>query len=184
MLEECSDPIICETHGGTGRLWQACYSHIERGIVFEKAESKVAVLAKQRPMWSVYQCDVVPALEAGFGSHLEVNFLDVDPYGDPHPVIDAFLASERPRPEKLCLAVNDGLRNKLRLTGGWDAESVKHKVAKYGNGLARVYLEVCEEMLKEKAAQAGYDLSRFWGYYATADLTHYAAVLSWTGGSS
>ena len=173
-------PVVMETHGGAGKLWQACYSHVERGIVFEKDPAKVDVLAKQRPGWSVYEGDSEKAIAAGFGAHLPVNFLDCDPYGQPWNVIDGFLFSRRPKPNMLCIVVNDGLRQKVQLNGGWDVGSLPPVIEKYGNGLYKKYLEVCEILLKAKAAQVGYDLSRFWGYYTGHGngMTHYACVLT------
>lgn len=174
------DPVVMETHGGAGKLWQACYSHVSRGVVFEKDPDKIVVLAKQRPGWSVYEGDSEKAIAAGFGAHLPVNFLDCDPYGQPWNVIDGFLFSRRPKPKTLCIAVNDGLRQKIQLNGGWDVESLRPIIEKYGNGLYKKYLEVCEILLKAKAAQVGYDLSRFWGYYTGHGngMTHYAAILT------
>lgn len=177
------DPVVMETHGGAGKIWQACYSHVERGVVFEKEANKVDALAKQRPTWSVYEGDCLKALNSGFGSHLPVNFLDCDPYGQPWEVIDAFLFSDRPKPRTLCIAVNDGLRQKVQLNGGWDVGSLRPIVERFGNGLYKKYLAVCEALMQAKAAQAGYDLSRFWGYYCGHNngMTHYAVILSRAG---
>jgi len=167
-----------ETHGGAGHLFMKCYRDVQRGVVFEVKPDKTAILARQRPTWSVYECDCVPALRAGVGSHLPVNFFDLDPYGEPWPVLDAILQSERPWPERIGVVVNDGLRQKLRISA-WDVGSMQAMVGKYGNKLADVYLEVCRELLDEKAAQRGYRITRWAGYYCGhADaMTHYAAVL-------
>jgi len=184
LLEAITDPVVMETHGGVGKLWQACYSHIERGVVFEKDQAKAAILAKQRPSWSVYEGDCVGAINAGFGAHLPINLFDVDPYGQAWPIIDAVLAFARC--DTVGVAVNDGLRQEIQLSGGWHVKCLQDKVRKYGNRLFDIYLDICGEMLDEKAAQAGYSLSRFWGNYAghNGGMTHYAAILSRTGGSS
>ena len=87
-----ASPVIMETHGGVGKLFDAVYAHVERGIVFEKDADKTAVLGKQRPSWAVYEADCVTALQEGVGGHLAVNFLDIDPYGECWPVVDAFFA--------------------------------------------------------------------------------------------
>lgn len=52
-------------------------------------------------------------------------------------------------------------------------------VAKYGNKLAPIYLDVCRELLSEKAAHRGYKITRWAGYYCghMDQMTHYAAVL-------
>jgi len=172
-------PIIMETHGGIGHLYKACYSQFEQGIVFEKDARKADILALQRPTWMVYETDCVMAIREGAGKELKINFVDFDPYGEPWPVIDAFLESERPKPNRLFFVVNDGLRQMVKATGGWNVNSLQEIVSEYGNGLYDIYLEVCEELLKRKAAKAGYALSRFWGYYCgyAKQMTHYLAIL-------
>lgn len=179
VLKEIPVPVVMETHGGAGRLYQACYSHIKAGVVFEKAPDKASLLSRQRQTWSVYECDSVRSIEAGAGSHLEINLLDVDPYGSPWDVIDAFLCSERPKPQVLWLVINDGLRVNIKMKTAWKITQLAQLVALYGNDLYGRYLSVCEELLKAKAAQAGYDLRRFSGYYCgfQQNMTHYAAML-------
>lgn len=173
-------PVILEAYGGEGVLFDACYTHVSEGVVFEKDPDKAAILGQQRPTWSVYEADVVKALEAGIGAHLAVNFIDFDPYGEPHPAIEAFFKSERPRPDVIVVVVNDGLRQKLHLNSGWDTGSLHHIVEKYGNSLYGRYLEICRELLQEKAAAAGYKVARFNGYYCghSHDMTHYAGILT------
>ena len=133
----------------------------------------------QRPTWRVYEADCEGAIADGIGSDLPINLLDVDPYGDPWPVVDAFFESDRERSRLLCVAVNDGLRLKIKYGESWDANSLQWAVSKYGNELHSIYLEVCQEMLKEKASVAGYSLARFAGYYCgkKKDLTHYLGIL-------
>jgi hypothetical protein len=50
-------------------------------------------------------------------------------------------------------------------------------VARYGNNLNPIYLEVCQILIAEKAAKAGYCLRRFHGYYCghAQQMTHYLA---------
>ena len=177
-----AEPVVMETHGGAGKLYDACYRDVGRDVVFEKDPDKAAILGRQRPAWAVYEGDCVTAIEGGAGAHLEVNLLDVDPYGDPWPVIGAFFESERPRAGRLMVAVNDGLRQKL-VIGAWDVGTMQGMVAKYGNKLAPIYLEVCRELMAEKAAQAGYDLDRWAGYYCGSGkrMTHYLAILTRNG---
>lgn len=165
LLNLIPDPIVMETHGGLGKVWQSCYSHIDQGMVFEKNDAKINVLAKQRPQWIVYQSDALSAIEAGFGRMLPVNFIDIDPYGAAWPFIGAFLDSAGAKPDVLAFAINDGLRQKLRLTGGWDVAIAQDAVMKYGNKLAGVFLEASRDFIEKKAAKAGYGLDRFWGYY-------------------
>jgi len=168
-----------ETHGGYGAIWNQCYADVSSGVVFEKDPAKTQVLAVQRPTWAVYECDCEGALLAGVGAHLPVNFVDVDPYGEPWPVIDAFFRSNRPFPEALGIVVNDGLRQKLKMNGGWNVGSLESAVSRWGNNaLYKNYLDICKELLQEKASQRGYTLTRWKGYYCghAQQMTHYAAL--------
>ncbi|MEX1254103.1 MAG: hypothetical protein WEE64_07165, partial [Dehalococcoidia bacterium] len=167
LLRELADePVVMETHGGYGAIWRRCYSQVERGIVFESDEARAQALAVQRPTWAVYEAKCETALEAGVGAHLPVNFLDLDPYGDPWPALRAFFLSDRPRPDTMAVAVNDGLRQALRRNIGWNARSVATAVRKYGNtALHGVYLEACREQLEELAGAARYRLDGWTGYY-------------------
>lgn len=179
-LREVENPVVMETHGGYGKLYARCYSHLAEGVVFENRPEKSAKLARQRPGWAVYESDCLMALRAGVGAHLSVNFLDLDPWGEPWPILDAFFESQRPRPDRLVLVVNDGLRQKLKMNGGWTVGSLQGVVDRMGNcGLYAKYLEVCQGLVKEKAAKAGYVLRRWTGYYTgfAEQMTHYAAVL-------
>lgn len=176
---EVAAPVVMETHGGMGALYRACYGQVKRGIVFETNERKADLLAGQRPTWSVYQSDSTKALAAGAGAHMEINLLDLDPYGEPWPCLRAFFHSERPRAQSLWVVVNDGLRQKVRLGGASKVRSLQSMVMKYGNNLFDCYLDVCRELLAEHAEAAGYQVRRFRGYYCgkIKDMTHYAALL-------
>lgn len=179
MLKHVDAPVIMETHGGKGALFKACYSDVAAGVVLEKDRGKVEILARQRPTWAVYEVtDSAKAIAGGAGNHLPVNVLDVDPYGDPWPTIEAFFSSERERPDKVFVVVNDGLKSKVNI-GAWDVGTLAPMVQKYGNNLSPIYLEVCKELMAEKAAQAGYGLSRWVGYYCghARQMTHYLAIL-------
>ena len=125
-------PIVMETHGGFGKLFDACYAHVPVGIVMEKGPAKAEALSHQRPTWAVYECEAVSALRAGLGSHLVVNFLDLDPHGEPWPTLDAFFGSVRPFADRMVLVVNDGLRGKVKATGGWDVRSLRDIVSRVG----------------------------------------------------
>ena len=178
-------PIVMETHGGWGYLGRHCYAEAEAGVVFEKDPLRAAKLAMARPTWAVYECDCAVGLMAGAGATFDVTFLDVDPYGEPWPALEAFFASERPRPSVLAVAVNDGLRQKLRQGGGWNVASMAAVARQYGNAaLHDSYLEICRELLESKAARAGYRLDRWTGYYTghLDEMTHYGAIF--TGGVS
>jgi hypothetical protein len=175
MIEK---PVILETNGGYGRLFQRCYRHVKDGAVLEADPVKAAALGIQRPTWAVYECKPDRALADGIGSHLEINFVDVDPFGEPWPMIDGFFKSKRPFPSKLAFVVNDGLRPTLRLNA-WSVGSMHAAVSRLGaRAIAPKYLEICREMLSEKARGAGYRLTRWTGYYCgnAESATHYAAV--------
>lgn len=179
MLKSVDAPVIMETHGGTGRLFRACYAGVQEGCVFEKKPERVAFLAYQRPTWAVYEGNCILAIGEGAGAHLLVNVLDVDPWGDPWPVIGAFFESERPRPDKMFVVVNDGSRLGIKMGGAWSVATLHGMVEKYGNDLYAIYLEVCRELMQEKVVQASYRLDRFNGYYCghSQMMTHYLAVL-------
>lgn len=179
-LSQVPNPVVMETHGGFGKLFASCYSTLTKGVVFEKDSSKADYLAQQRPTWSVYRCDVLPALRAGVGSHLPVNFLDLDPYGEPWPVIDAFFKSDRALQSPMAVVVNDGLRQKLQLQGAWSTHSMQDAVARHGNSrIFKMYKEICREMLTEKVSPLGYTIRAWTAYYCgeKANMTHFAAVL-------
>lgn len=176
-------PVILETHGGYGRIWERCYAHVQAGCVFETDPKKTVALAQQRPTWAVYESDCVKALQAGAGAHLTINYLDVDPYGEPWPVFDAFFQRERPRAETLHVVVNDGLRQKVQVGGAWSCESLKDVVMRYGNNLYESYLEVAQILLQEKAAQCGYSMTHWAGYHCghQGQMSHYRAIFTRQG---
>lgn len=189
--------MILETHGGSGKLFARCYANVSEGVVFEMNSTKSAVLAEQRPTWAVYEADCEKAMAAGIGNHLPINFVDFDPYGSPWEAIDAFLSGIKPVVNRLVFVVNDGLRNRLKMQVAWNTKSLESVVERIGNAAVyENYLEICRDLIKEKAAQAGYRLHRWTGYYCySADrrpahqignapgdsVTHYAAVLDRIG---
>lgn len=179
LLKPVDNPVVIETHGGYGKIGDVCYSSVHDGVVFDKDERKTNTLAKKRPTWAVYEGDCVKALAGNAGNHLTVNFIDIDPYGEPWPVVDALFGSQREWPQVLGVAVNDGLRQKLKMNGGWSCNSLADVVSRYGNNsLYSNYLPICQEMLQEKAGELGYTLSRWAGYYCgyLQQMTHYAGL--------
>lgn len=186
LLKEIACPVVLETHGGYGRIYEKCYRDVADGVVFEKDAKKAAFLAQQRPEWAVYECDCEMALRAGAGRHLVINFVDLDPYGEPWPVLDAFLAGHGDRlPERWGLVVNDGLRLKVQRNGGWDVDSLRDAVAQYGAAkVYRNYLDVCRWLVEKKVTTAGFAVVKWAGYYCGANhgMTHYAAVLNRVSG--
>lgn len=179
------EPVVLETHGGWGKLYADCYTHIARGLVCEKSPDKADKLLKQRGhKWGVFECDVEKALRLGLGRWLPINFVDVDPYGDPWPTIDAFLQSSRPLPAQLMFAVHDGLRHLAQRQRGWTSKTLEPIVRKYGNtDLFGRWLDICKEMMGERAVQAGYRMEKWTGYYPLRNdygshhSTLYAALL-------
>ncbi len=174
-------PCVMETHGGYGAIYDECYrSRDIPGVVFEQNPIKADALAKQRPTWAVYECDCVAAIGEGVGFHVPVNLFDIDPYGSPWDVVDAIMGQARRLPATVVLAVNDGLRQKVQMNGGWDVAQLAPAVRRFGAAsMYRKYLEVCEFLLQQKAVEAGYALDRFGGYYCGHgdNMTHYAALL-------
>lgn len=173
-------PTVIETHGGRGEIFKRVYFDVDRGLVLDTDLGCVEHLAAQRPTWQVYQAQAERALELGLGSDLECDLLDVDPYGQPWPVLEAFFGSDRPFPRVMGIAVNDGLRQSLGLQAGWGCRSMQLAVERFGNAaLNDRYLEVAEWNLRRIVALRGYELTHWAGYYTghAGDLTHYAAVL-------
>lgn len=172
-------PVVMETHAGKGRLYLACYSGVDRGIAIEKDPTKTAILARQRPEWAIYEGDSETLIAGGIGAHLPVNVLDIDPYGSPWPVLDAFFGSERDLPATLHVVVHDGLRQKVQRKGAHEVPALRPIVEAWGNDLWPVYLEACQVLMTSRAHAAGYELTSWAGYYCghSLALTHWAAVL-------
>jgi hypothetical protein len=155
------------------------YSEIAQGVAFDEKPAKAELLAIQRPTWSVFESDCVESIRAGAGEHLEINLIDIDPYGEPWPMVEAWFASERPWPDRIGFAINDGVRMKLKITGGWDVESLKPAVQHFGNStMYGDYLSVARWNLKRLALLREYELAHWTGYYCGHGdcMTHYAAV--------
>ena len=175
-----TEPVILETHGGTGELFLRCYSHVREGAVFETDPKKAVTLLKQRPNWAVYESDCVWSLQNGVGSHLPINFVDFDPYGMAWNVIQAYFESERPRVEKLILVAHDGVRSTLKRYGGGRIGFFSKIVEQIGEiELYQEYLAICEQLLLEIVEPAGYAIEGFGGFYSKQDKdqTHFFAEL-------
>ena len=176
-IKEIKAPVILETHGGNGEIYKRVYSDYQ-GVVFEKSPVKAEKLADQRPSWAVYESDCITSL-AGGAVDEPINFIDIDPYGDPWPVLQAYFNTDREKQDKLIIVVNDGLRHKLKTGTGWRVESISKAVSKYGSArLYNDYLDVCEWMMAEIVGKAGYKIKKWTGYYCghTQSMTHYAAL--------
>ena len=177
-------PIVLETHAGFGKIYRHCYREFPFGIAIDKKPDAAADAAHARPGWAVYEADSETALRAGLAATWPVNFLDVDPYGDPWTTIAGFFESERERAPEVVVAVTDGLRagGPVRLGTTWRSKDspIAIAVARHGNAeLFGKYLAVCEELLGELAGRAGYRIVRWTGYYTGNgnQITHYGALL-------
>lgn len=181
MASGLADVPVLETHGGEGRIWRSCWSGLP-GVVFEKDPRKVDILTQQRPTWAVYQGDCIKALRAGVASWVPFGILDLDPYGSPWEVCEAFFLTERELAGRMLVTVNDGLKQKLQINGGWDikCDTVQWAVRRFGaNAMYPRYLEIAQQMLAHVSSPAGYKVTAWTGYYTGAgrNMTHYAAIL-------
>lgn len=171
------EPVVLETHGGFGRLYERAWFKARTGVVVEKVEGKAAALAEQRPTWRVYQADSLKALRAGIAADLRFDIVDLDPYGSPHDYLDALASSGRTWPDSWHLVVNDGLRQSLALGGAWHSDTMAWAVQKHGNNLHPIYLRVAREAVERFAERLGYLVAGWHGYYTGANsmMTHYWA---------
>ena len=180
LLEEIESPIIMETHGGTGALFNSCYRGVEHGIVFEKDSKKVIDLAKQRPTWPVYEADCVVGISNGIGDHLAINFFDIDPHGSPWDAVVAIFDHWKYLPSKFAMAITDGQRQKSKLKDSWRSKQLQPSVALYGNDqIYYNYKEVCAKYFSETVATRGFTITKWTSYYCghTKDITHFGAIL-------
>lgn len=176
-----ADALVLETHGGYGRIYERVY-YKHRGVVIEKDPRKAAQLARQRPAWRVYNALAERSLAAGLAKDVPFGLIDLDPYGSPFDVLDGLLKPGRAFADRVELVVNDGMRNKVRIGGAWHVHCLKNIVARRGNDLLDVYLEVARELVDELAARIGYAVASWTGYYCghNNDMTHYHASLERT----
>jgi len=180
-LEHVVGPlVVLETHAGRGEIGRRLYLGAAGGVAFERDEVKAGILALQRPTWRVYQTASESGLAAGAAADLPFSFVDVDPWGDPWPVVSALLTSSRVRAPRLVLAVNDGLGQKVKRGGAWHVRSLADAVLHFGVDFFDRYLEVARWQLERKAASAGYDVERFAGRSGghAKQMSHYFAVLT------
>ena len=181
MLSACPAPMVLETQGGYGALFEAVWRFgAKGGAVFEKDAIKASALARQRPGWSVYESDCERPIAAGCPSHLKFDVVDLDPHGSPFPVMEALFSGGVALAEEMHLVVNDGLRNKIRLGGAWDVKCLADLVPQFGNDrMFTHYLQVAKEKTRRLAAVAGYKIGAWYGYYCghSGNMTHYWARL-------
>jgi hypothetical protein len=179
VLAEAASPTlrVCESHGGLGRLYGACYRQAAMGLVVEHESHRVDALVRQRPTWRVYEGDAGKVFAAGLGADVAWTMLDCDPYGAPWETLDGFFSSQRAFAPCMAVAATDGSRQKHRLGGrifGWEPWQER-----YGKGLWTLYLRCCQERFVQVSAQAGYVLTWWHGRYGgqSGQMTYWAAVL-------
>jgi len=187
LREFAQPPRVFEAYGGLGHIYSRCYAALPPGVVIDKDRLKAENLAAQRPEWRVYEGETVRLIREGIGGDLPIGLLDLDPYGTPWPAIKAWFASERNHQPTFGIVVQDGLRAKLQLTGGWDVADMRPAVEKWGVAATyRDYLDIVKWMMDGLAEANGYAVQRWTAYHTGAmkAMTHYAAILARTGGVS
>lgn len=170
-------PVVLETHGGFGRVYEKTWYRADRGVVIEKDAIKCEHLAMQRPTWAVYQGDCIEAIGAGLAQRTAFDIIDVDPYGAPFDIFDALCRPTRRFPDLWHLVVNDGMRQGAQRGVSWQVDALKPIVARRGNNIFRVYKEVAREIVEMYLARIGFKVTGWYAYYTGhADLmTHYWA---------
>ena len=171
------NPIVLETHGGWGRIFDRTWFKAGGGLVMEKLEPKADALAFQRPTWRVYQCDSLKALQAGAARDMRFDIVDLDPYGSPMDYLDALATTDRQWPDRWHLVVNDGMRQFVKRGHAWKADCLRRVVQRWGNDLYPVYLEVAQSLVEEFAERIGFRVAGWHGYYCSPDVTHYWAAM-------
>jgi hypothetical protein len=178
-------PLVLESHGGYGAIFQRCYSMLPSGSVIEIDDDRAEFIARQRRTWAVYGGDAETILASGILAFRPTTLLDLDPYGEPWPFVDAFFQGHAGNlADRMWIAVNDGLRMNTRLGVGARTHSLAAIAAKYGASILWAkYIEVAREMMEEKAATVGYTVASFRGYYCgdKQQMTHYLVDLRRTG---
>ncbi len=172
-------PTVLETHGGFGRIFDRAWFKAGTGVVIERDELKADALARQRPTWRVYQGNSLPALAAGLASDLAFDIVDLDPYGSSLAYLEVLGDGGRPWPDRWQLVVNDGLRQFIQLGGAWRYDELRDVVARRGNNLFPIYLDVLRELVELMASRIGFRLADWHGYYAgpSGQMTHFRATL-------
>lgn len=177
-----SGPVL-ETHAGFGVIGGKLYG--SDGVAIEKDRGKAEALAAERATWRVYCGDSARALRDGLAAEVPFSFIDLDPYGEPWPTIEAFLSHRRSVAPRFAFAVNDGLRQKIKITGGWDVGSLVAACECFGSGFYRNYLEVAEWNLRRLCHAAGVEVAEFRGFYGgfLGQMSHYYAVVNAPSGT-
>lgn len=180
VLERCpAPPVVLETHGGFGRIYERTWFKAFRGVVIEKDDRKVEHLCRQRPRWAVYQGNSELVLEHGLARTTAFDVIDLDPYGQPFGVLAALSLPGRVFPDTWHLVVNDGGRQAAKRGQSWTIPGMTVAVAKFGrDGVYVNYLEAVKLIVDNFAAKIGFEVSHWEGRCVSADIAHYWAVLT------
>ncbi len=175
-----AEPVICEAYGGWGRVGQAVYRDVRHGVVLEKVSAKAATLALLRPTWSVYEGDTLRMLRAGAGRHLPINFLDLDPYGEPFTTLEAFFSAERQIADRIVIVAHDGMHRLVKMGRAWSVQILEPVVAEFGNSFVKEhYGEASILLVARMLEQYGYSVSD-WRWASGGDRkknAHFLAVV-------
>ena len=173
-------PVVLETHGGFGRIYERTWFKARTGVVLEKDPRKAEHLAVQRPTWRVYQGDCERAIAAGLAADVAFDIIDLDHYGEPFTMLGALSKPGRKFPDVWHLVVNDGTRQATMRGVSWKMEALAGAVRRHGANLYPKYLQVARECMEDFAGGIGFRVSAWEGYYTGKNgmMTHYHAVMS------
>ena len=179
LLSEFDDPFILEAFAGDGRIYENLYKGFG-GIAIEKDFDKI--IKVPRPGWILYNADNNVILGSKLLSIYDVDFIDLDAYGDPWLAIQSLMDSEYFKIKKrLGIVVTDGLRQSLKMNIGWKCGTLQNEVAKHGNDrMYKNYIDICHEKLSEFCIKKNAHINKWLAYYCghAQQMTHFAAVLS------
>lgn len=175
-------PVVLETHGGFGRIYERTWYRARTGVVIEKDPVKVAHLCHQRPTWAVYQGNSEAVLRAGLAKSIAFDVIDLDPYGQPFTILDALTMPGRTFPNEWHLVVNDGGRNLMKRGLSWKLPMFRSAEKRFGqSGMHKHYLDAALMLVQEFGEKIGYDVTHWHGKNISADISHYWAVLKRRG---
>lgn len=180
-LERVDAPlVVCEAFCGWGEIYDRCYRGAVTGVAVEKDLKKAEYTAIMRPSWLCVNGDSVKALSYDLRPYgCKVNFLDLDPYGSPFPVMAAVVKSGML--DDVCeVVINDGTRQKAKLGSLAGVKHFESVVSKFGADLYRDYMQAAREVCAEIMSKHGFSVSSFAGYYTGHNqaMTHYSFTAS------
>lgn len=171
--------VVLEAFGGWGKLYQDLYTNAEFGMVLEENPQKAGALGMQRPTWRVYECKSEIALGGGLAADIPFTLVDLDPYGECWTTLKAFALSKRKMSDEFVVVCHDGGRNPIMMGRAWQSKIFAPYVLKYGNrDPVEHYLEVCEEIMRDTAQEAGFAVTHWQTAYGgfRRQSAHHLAV--------